>query len=107
MVLTSNGYWCCNCKSNYEKRDSPKMLMLYCPLCKIQNKYCEDRLKRIKYSCAKLLVFHNELFTDIEIAKRKDPLSSEVFSIEYQYKFKDFSTGYSSSIYLKDCKIYS
>ena len=104
MDSASNGYWYCRCKSNYEKTDPPEMLMLYYPLFKIQKIYLEDELERINYSRVKLLVFYNDLFTDVEIAKRKDRLSSDVFSMEYEFRFRNFSTGFSSSIYLKDCK---
>ena len=43
----------------------------------------------------------------MEMAKEKDTWLNDLFSIEYEYNFKDFSSGYSSSLLLKHCnKLY-
>ena len=53
MVLASNSYWYCRCKFNSEKIDPAEIFMLYFSHCKIQDKYFEDELERIKYALVK------------------------------------------------------
>ena len=71
-----------------------------CKICHIEMKYSEEGLESIKYSHVKLFIFYNKIFNDIREAKKIDSLLGDLFSMEYKYNFKVFSTSYTSSIYL-------
>ena len=96
MVVASNGYWYCTCKLNFQKEYPPELVGECSPVCTIQNSFSQEELEEIKYSHVKLLIFYNKLFKYVEMAKEKDAWLVDLFSIEYEYKFKDFSSGYNS-----------
>ena len=57
-----------------------------------------ESCKTLEY--LKLFIFYNKIFNDIREAKKIDSLLGDLFSMEYKYNFKVFSTSYTSSIYL-------
>ena len=107
MAIASNGYGYFTCKLNFQKEYLLELVGKCCPVSTIQNKFSLEELEEMKYSRVKLLILYNKLFKYVEMAKEKDACLNDFFSIEYEYKFKDFSSGYNSSLLSKNCnKLY-
>ena len=102
FVMLHNSYFNCTCKYQYWKDHNPTLIGKICPSCQIGDGIIDEELQKIKNSRVKLLLFYNQLRDRVEEVKTVDQNLADLFSIDYEYKFKDFSSGYSSSIYLKD-----
>ena len=103
--MLHESYFYCTCKYNYWEDHNPTLIWKKIPSFQMGDDCTdEEELQKIKHFRVKLLLFYNRLRDRVEEAKTVNPNLAGLFSMDYEYKFKDFSSSYFSSICLMDCQ---
>ena len=77
----------------------------YCFVCRIRDTYCSYDFELVKCHPVELTKLASELFEDVSLYYNFDN-NLTLWNKDYEYKWKDISSGVASGILLKHCNYF-